>query len=532
MKYKIAQYSLLVFDFLFIIFAFLFVAWLKNGTKLIIIRYARSLIPFVLIWMGSSLWGGKYSVRTVENGSNFLKRILKCDVVAALVVFVLMYILNKFYYSRFIVLGTMLGVTVIEIFVFLGIYYTFRFHKANSTFASTRLITRSEALEESQGPKFFVDSAQSVPTISSDAYIPDFSKCIEAESMILPLWQNYLADNPDLFSFINDFIELSRFSKSHALILNSETYFNIQNEEPESRHLFLNLHKINDYRRLNLYFIKVNEMLQPGGVFICRGETIAETRNRFCSRFTPYLGMVLYGFDFLIRRVLPKLPILQGWYFALTKGNNRALSETEMLGRFYFCGFELIHKREIDGIMNFILKKVRSPRTDPHPTYGPLIRLKRRGKDGKLIYVKKLRTMHPYSEYLQHYVHQTNDLQDGGKFKDDFRVTSWGKVIRKLWIDELPQFINFFHGELGIVGVRALSEHYFNLYPADMRELRLRVKPGLLPPFYADMPVTFDEIVESERRYILQKLEKPFATDWKYFWKAVYNILIKRVRSN
>jgi hypothetical protein len=65
-----------------------------------------------------------------------------------------------------------------------------------------------------------------------------------------------------------------------------------------------------------------------------------------------------------------------------------------------------------------------------------------------------------------------------------------------------------------------------------MRELRLKVKPGLLPPFYADMPKTFDDIVESERRYLRQKLKKPLRTDWKYFWKGVWNILVKRARSN
>jgi lipopolysaccharide/colanic/teichoic acid biosynthesis glycosyltransferase len=62
--------------------------------------------------------------------------------------------------------------------------------------------------------------------------------------------------------------------------------------------------------------------------------------------------------------------------------------------------------------------------------------------------------------------------QEGGKFKDDFRITTWGRVLRKLWIDELPQFINFFKGELSLVGVRALSDHYFQLYPKDVQELR------------------------------------------------------------
>jgi len=183
-------------------------------------------------------------------------------------------------------------------------------------------------------------------------------------------------------------------------------------------------------------------------------------------------------------------------------------------------------------MMYFILKKTKAPCTDPSPTYGPLIRLKRKGKDGKTIYLKKLRTMHPYSEYLQDYVYQTNALQEGGKFSNDFRVTTWGKVFRKMWLDELPQLINFFEGDLSLVGVRALSDHYFYLYPKEMQELRIKLKPGLIPPFYADMPKSFEEIVESERRYIMKKMEKPFKTDWVYFWKSVWNIVIKGARSN
>lgn len=154
---------------------------------------------------------------------------------------------------------------------------------------------------------------------SSEAYIPPFSESIEEASVLVPLCKTTWTRMKIFFSFINDFIDLSRFSKQNTLILNTETYFNIQNEDPESRQLSLNLHKINDFRRLNLYFIKVNEMLKPGGVFICRGETIAETRNRFCTRFTPYLGMLFYGVDFLFAEFF-RLPILQGWVLCSYQG--------------------------------------------------------------------------------------------------------------------------------------------------------------------------------------------------------------------
>jgi len=110
-------------------------------------------------------------------------------------------------------------------------------------------------------------------------------------------------------------------------------------------------------------------------------------------------------------------------------------------------------------------------------------------------------------------------------------MTSWGKIFRKLWIDELPQIINWFRGEVSLVGVRALSQHFFDLYPEDVKQLRIQFKPGLVPPYYADMPKSFDEIVESEIRYLLQKMEKPFITDINYFYKAFYNIIFRHARS-
>ena len=532
MKYRITKYSLFILDTAIVLFVFLFAAKIRPGSVHIVLKYYRSLIPFILIWIGSGVWGMKYSVKTIGSGMDYIRRIFKCNLLAISIVLALMYLLGKFYYSRYLVFSTILGSFTLELFLFVGIYYAFRFHKENSAYAATKLITRSRELEESQGAKFYLSTPKTIPSISNEPYYLPNAPKVNGNAILIPLWQKYLGDNPRLFDFLNDFLDLGRFSYSGSLILNTETYFNIQNEPEQSRQIFINLHKINDFRRINYYLIRVNELLIPGGVFVCRGQTITQRKTAFYEKFTPYLGSVLYFNDFIFRRVFPKLPILQGWYFAITNGKNRAFSETEMLGRFYFCGFELINKRELDGMMHFILKKSKAPRTDPNPTYGPLIRLKRRGLNGKIIFVKKLRTMHPYSEYLQDYVYQTNALQEGGKFAEDFRVTAWGKILRKLWIDELPQFLNFFKGELSLVGVRALSEHYYSLYPKDMQDLRIKVKPGLIPPFYADMPKSFEEIVESERRYINLKMQKPFSTDWHYFWRSVWNIIVKRARSN
>ncbi|MBN2460430.1 MAG: sugar transferase [Candidatus Cloacimonetes bacterium] len=157
--------------------------------------------------------------------------------------------------------------------------------------------------------------------------------------------------------------------------------------------------------------------------------------------------------------------------------------------------------------------------------------MKRIGRNREYVYIYKLRTMHPYSEYLQEYIHDRYNLDDSGKFKNDFRITGWGKVFRKLWLDELPQLLNLFRGEVSLVGTRALSEHYFRLYPKEMQDMRCRVKPGLVPPYYADMPESFDDIIASERNYLLKRQKNRFTTDFRYFFRALYNIMFKNARS-
>lgn len=110
-------------------------------------------------------------------------------------------------------------------------------------------------------------------------------------------------------------------------------------------------------------------------------------------------------------------------------------------------------------------------------------------------------------------------------------MTPAGRFLRKTWLDELPMLINWVKGDLKLVGVRPLSSHYFHLYDKELQELRIKTKPGLLPPFYADMPKTLEEIQESERRYLTAYLKNPVRTDWQYFWKAVRNIVLKGKRS-
>jgi len=231
-------------------------------------------------------------------------------------------------------------------------------------------------------------------------------------------------------------------------------------------------------------------------------------------------------------RVFPNLTFGKKIYLALTKGQTRVISRAEVLGRLISCGFDIVAEKENTTRIYIIGKKVRLPAVHNYATYGPLIHLNRVGKDGKMIKIYKLRTMHPYSEYIQKYVYENNHLASGGKIRDDFRITTPGRYLRRYWIDELPSLWNWVRGDVKIVGVRPLSRHYFSLYSNELQQKRVRFKPGLIPPYYADLPDTLGEIMDSELSYLEQYEDAPMKTDWKYFMKAAYNILFNGVKSH
>jgi len=332
----------------------------------------------------------------------------------------------------------------------------------------------------------------------------------------------------EVFDFINKHCIPDN---NKTLVLATTTKFNVDNQPEGKYNAIVNLKRINDIRRINKFFESVNVKLPEGGIFIDCAETYVLRKQRIFKKYPPVLNRIYYFHDWVFKRLFPKLAFTKKIYFAITSGRNRVLSKAETLGRLYSCGFEVLDEGFIGGLFYFAARKVKEPAYDYNPTYGPLVRLKRVGKNGKIIKVYKMRTMHAYSEYIQGYVFDKNQLEDGGKFKDDFRVTSAGKLMRKFWIDEFPMFLNILKGDMKLVGVRPLSRHYFSLYNDEMQKIRTRHKPGLIPPYYADMPKTLEEIMESERKYLEAYEKHPFFTDLRYFWLAWKNIIFKKARS-
>lgn len=98
---------------------------------------------------------------------------------------------------------------------------------------------------------------------------------------------------------------------------------------------------------------------------------------------------------------------------------------------------------------------------------SPIIfKQQRPGLNGKPFYVYKFRTMMDAID------------KEGNQLPDDVRLTSFGKLLRKLSLDELPQLINVVKGDISLVGPRPLLMEYLPLYTPEQAR-RHEVRPGI-----------------------------------------------------
>lgn len=330
------------------------------------------------------------------------------------------------------------------------------------------------------------------------------------------------------YEFFSKFVNVEAKT---TLVVSTTNEFNILNNQTEFN-CVINLSKVNNIRYINKFFEKVNGKLHPSDVFICCFETIIARKERHRMGNIPVIKSIYFMFEFIFLRMFPKMWGFKKIYFLLTRGRNRLLSKAEVLGRLVSCGYEIVGYESVNGLMYVVTKKVKEPEFNMHVSYGPLFKMKRMGKGGKIIGVYKFRTMHPYAEYLQDYVLKLNGYAESGKPADDFRLTPWGRFLRRYWLDELPQLINVCKGEMKLVGVRPISQRYFQDIPTDLQELRLTQKPGCIPPYVSlDRKGSVEDVLQAEREYLKEKALRPLFTDTRFFFRAIFNILFKRKRS-
>lgn len=136
--------------------------------------------------------------------------------------------------------------------------------------------------------------------------------------------------------------------------------------------------------------------------------------------------------------------------------------------------YKTIIKRPLDIIISFIALVILSPLLIVVSIWlffankgsGVFFLQERPGKDAKIFKIIKFKTM-------------TDERDENGYLLPDFvRITKIGKFIRSTSIDELPQLINVFKGDMSLIGPRPLLVKYLPLYNENQAR-RHEVRPGI-----------------------------------------------------
>jgi exopolysaccharide biosynthesis WecB/TagA/CpsF family protein len=159
------------------------------------------------------------------------------------------------------------------------------------------------------------------------------------------------------------------------------------------------------------------------------------------------------------------------------------------------------------------------------PMFYSQIRVGRGGREFRIL---KFRSMYADAEARQAALAARNQMQGGVIFKmrDDPRVTSVGRVIRKLSIDELPQLLNVLRGDMSLVGPRPpLPSEVVHYALGDRR--RLDAVPGITCIWQVSgrSEIPFDRQVELDVDYIERQ---SFALDLRLLLRTIPAVLLGR----
>lgn len=136
---------------------------------------------------------------------------------------------------------------------------------------------------------------------------------------------------------------------------------------------------------------------------------------------------------------------------------------------------------------------------------GPVFfKQKRSGKNGRLFDMFKLRTMSCDAEKKKGKLMHLNEMSGPVfKIKNDPRVTKVGRILRKLSLDEFPQFYNVLKGDMSLVGPRPPLPKEVEKYKS-WQHRKLSVKPGLTCIWQVSgrNNVDFDNWMKQDLEYI------------------------------
>jgi exopolysaccharide biosynthesis polyprenyl glycosylphosphotransferase len=235
------------------------------------------------------------------------------------------------------------------------------------------------------------------------------------------------------------------------------------------------------------------------GVLISLSSVASETVNRLTRDLTDE------GYHVALSSGLHDIDIVR---FRAQDLGGRTLIYVEQIQR---GGWRAVAKRTFDIAVSCFALVLTAPITlvaaiaVKRSSPGPVIFAQDRvGRDGESFRVLKFRTMVADAEARRAELEVHNEA-DGPMFKiaADPRVTKVGALLRRLSIDEIPQFVNVLRGEMSVVGPRPALPSEVEQWTDDVHD-RLRVLPGITGMWQVSgrSDTTFDEYKRLDLYYV------------------------------
>ena len=152
----------------------------------------------------------------------------------------------------------------------------------------------------------------------------------------------------------------------------------------------------------------------------------------------------------------------------------------------------------------------------------------RQKKNGKNFKCWKFRTMRRDAEAMVAQLQAMNKADGPQVFiENDPRVTRVGRILRKLQLDELPQFWNVLRGDMSVVGPRPSPDKENQFCPA-WREMRLSVRPGITGLWQVERTRAPGQDFQEWIRYDIEYVRTAsFWLDLKIIFRTVRNIVTR-----
>jgi hypothetical protein len=273
----------MIIDAGLVLAAFMVMNYFKRDSFALPPGYDQAILLLYALWGGSAILAKKFYPAGIEASySAALSRCIKAAVFMGAGLGVIIFAFRLFYYSRL----QLFGVPLVLLAFDAVIYYLYCLYckqgKLGKDIETTAEVRQLIDLQESN---------RNLPQDKREAEISD-----PVETKLRHALEFF---DPKLFEFIRDAIDLTALDRRATSLMSTDDIDDIVPLEDSGHSLFINLHKTNDLRWFNRYFLQVYKKLQNHGYFIGKAHTISTHKKHYHKKYAKYIAGLFYYVNFI-----------------------------------------------------------------------------------------------------------------------------------------------------------------------------------------------------------------------------------------